>query len=818
MKPIFQSMILLLLFAASLNATAQNFKEAVNSEHKSIKTAISGKVTDAVSGEPISGVSVSVPDARTGTYTNASGNYSLGNLPAGRFLVEFSHIGYNSVTEYVLFSGDEELNVKLHRAVTENEGVTVTGVTTATRVNQSPIPVNVFRKKDLLLSGGTNLIDQLAKLGSISQVSTGPAISKPFIRGLGYNRVVTVNDGVRQEGNQWGDEHGIEIDGYSAEKVEVLKGPASLMYGSDALAGVINVLSATPVAAGTVKGNFLVDWQMNNRMYGLHGNLSGTGYDGFNWKVYGSSKVASDFKNAADGYVWNSKFREHSFGGYMGINKTWGFSHLSISRFNQQLGIIEGDRDSATGKFIKYPGTAAEAIADNNDFNGNTPAFPYQHITHTKVTSDNSFTIGRNRLAVILARQINERKEIGDYTLPEEAQLHFDLRTTSYSIQYHLHEINGWRTSAGVNGMFQTNRNKGTEVIIPEYNLFDGGLFVYTQKHFGKQTLLSGGIRGDIRKINTTALELDGKTKFNAVKKDFSNFSASIGFSTQLNKDIIVKANVARGYRAPNLAELFSNGAHEGTNRFEYGTPNLKAETSLQGDAGLVYNTEHLTININAFYNNLDHFIFYQKLEAIGGGDSLVNDNGEDIPAFRFTQANAALHGADFSFDFHPHPMDWLHISTQFSMVKGRLGKEIDGTRNLPMIPATRNRTEIRAQWPKSGENLRNFYVKLDADFVSQQNNFFSAYGTETFTDAYTLTNLGLGTDLFFDGRTIGSVHFAINNLGDVIYQDHLSRLKYTAVNNVTGRQGVFGMGRNFTLKLLVPLNFSFKRSGSASE
>ncbi len=789
-------------------------------EHKplpaaELKAALTGTITDATSGEPIADASVVIPDLKSGAHSDATGHYSISNIPPGRYLVEVSHVGYNSITEYIVFNGQETMNVKLQRSVTENESVTVTGVTTATKVIQSPIPVNVFRKKDLVLSGGTNLIDQLAKLGSIGQVSTGPAISKPVIRGLGYNRVVTVNDGVRQEGNQWGDEHGIEIDGYNAEKAEVLKGPASLMYGSDALAGVINIMSNTPVAAGTVKGNFLVDWQTNNRMVGLHGNLSGAGYDGFNWRFYGSSKVAADYKNAADGYVWNSKFREHSFGGYMGVNKKWGYSHLLFSRFNQRLGIVEGDRDSATGQFIKYAGTPAEGIANNNDFIGNTPAYPYQHITHTKVTSDNSFSIGRNRLAVVLSRQVNERREFADYTMPEEPELFFDLRTTSYNIQYHLHEKNGWKTTAGLNGMFQRNKNKAEEVIIPEYKLFDAGLFVYTQKHFSKKTLVSGGVRGDWRSLETSFLELDGQTKFEAVKKDFSNFSASLGFSTNLARDWTFKANLARGYRAPNMAELFSNGAHEGTNRFEYGVAGLKAETSLQGDAGLVYNTEHLTINVNAFYNRVNNYIFYQKLEAAGGGDSLVNIDGEDIMAFRFNQQNAALQGADFTFDFHPHPMDWLHISTSFSVVRGKLENEIEGTRNLPLMPAPRNRTEIRAQWPKSGENLRNFYVKLDADFVSQQNNFFSAYDTETFTDAYTLTNLGLGTDLFFNNRTIASVHFAINNLGDVMYQDHLSRLKYAAMNNVTGRQGVFNMGRNFTLKLFVPLNFKLKNTGA---
>ncbi|MBL7728021.1 MAG: carboxypeptidase-like regulatory domain-containing protein, partial [Dinghuibacter sp.] len=169
-------------------------------EHKplpaaELKAALTGTITDATSGEPIADASVVIPDLKSGAHSDATGHYSISNIPPGRYLVEVSHVGYNSITEYIVFNGQETMNVKLQRSVTENESVTVTGVTTATKVIQSPIPVNVFRKKDLVLSGGTNLIDQLAKLGSIGQVSTGPAISKPVIRGLGYNRVVTVNDG-----------------------------------------------------------------------------------------------------------------------------------------------------------------------------------------------------------------------------------------------------------------------------------------------------------------------------------------------------------------------------------------------------------------------------------------------------------------------------------------------------------------------------------------------------------------------------------------------------------------------------------------------
>jgi iron complex outermembrane recepter protein len=294
MKNILQPILLVFMLVFAMAAGAQNQAVAGN-----VNAVLSGTVTDAKTGAPVQGASVYLPDIKAGAHTNAAGRYAIHNLPEGRFLIEISSIGYNSITEVITVKGDMTRDYKMDEAVTENETVTVTGVPVATRAKEAPVQVTLLKKRDVLMAGGTNLIDGLAKLGGVAQVSTGPAISKPVIHGLGYNRVVTVNDGVRQEGNQWGDEHGIEIDGYNVEKVEILRGPASLMYGSDALAGVINIMSTAPLAAGNIRGRLQADVQGNNRLFGYHGDVAGTGYDGFNWRFFGSSKVASDYKNAA---------------------------------------------------------------------------------------------------------------------------------------------------------------------------------------------------------------------------------------------------------------------------------------------------------------------------------------------------------------------------------------------------------------------------------------------------------------------------------------------------------------------------------------
>ena len=210
------------------------------------KNILSGKITDGKTGAALAGTSVYIPDLKLGVRANEDGSYSIPSLPAGKYLVEVSFVGFETIFETIDLTGAIQKNFALKETALEQEGVTVTGVSSATRIKQSPQPVSVMKRADLVGTSSTNIINTLVHIPGVTAVTTGPAISKPFIRGLGYNRVVTVNDGIRQEGQQWGDEHGIEIDDYSAQRIEVLKGPASLTYGSDALAGVVNIQTLLP--------------------------------------------------------------------------------------------------------------------------------------------------------------------------------------------------------------------------------------------------------------------------------------------------------------------------------------------------------------------------------------------------------------------------------------------------------------------------------------------------------------------------------------------------------------------------------------------
>ncbi|HYE54468.1 MAG TPA: TonB-dependent receptor, partial [Chitinophagaceae bacterium] len=665
------------------------------------RNSFSGQVTDTATGKPLAGATVYFSDLKIGVATNADGSFTFNNVPAGRHLVEVSFVGYGSISTYLDVRGSVTRNFSLGAEVVERNAVVVTGLSAATQARRAATPITTLRRDDLLRTAAVNIVDAISREPGVAQISTGPAISKPVIRGLGYNRVITIHDGVRQEGQQWGDEHGLEIDEYSVSRIEILKGPASLMYGSDAMAGVINIMSNIPVPAGSMRGNIITNYQTNNRLRGFGANL-GANHNGFNWNAFGSYKAAADYTNKYDGRVYNSKFNERNAGGYVGYNGNWGYTHLIASYFKQHLGVVEGDRNDE-GQFIKPLPGGDEGLPTENDFNSTSPQIPWQSVQHTKLVTDNSFNIGDSRLALTLGLQRNQRIEYGNVDEPSEKELFFDLRTFTYSAVYHLADRNSWRTAAGVNGMQQRNRNKGEEVLIPEYSLFDIGAFVFSQKSWDKLTL-SGGMRFDNRSLDSRAFLEGAEEKFSAFKKDFSNVSGSIGISYLPSELVTLKFNIARGFRAPTIAELSSNGTHEGTNRYEYGDLNLKSETSLQFDAGFGLESEHISLEATLFSNNIRNFIFYRKLEAMGGGDSTVEVDGDFISAFKFDQSPARLAGFELSLDIHPHPLDWLHVENSFSLVNGRFRETIDGSKNIPFIPAARLVSELRGDFLRKGK------------------------------------------------------------------------------------------------------------------
>jgi len=779
-------------------------------------TNLNGKITDT-HGEPIIGVTVYFPELKTGAVTDAVGNYALDNLPRRTMLVQITAVGYKIIAENIDLKTTNKKDFVLTESVVEINEVVVTGQSGATQMIKMPTPMSIITQKELQQQSSTNLIDAISSQPGISQITTGSGISKPVIRGLGYNRVVVVNDGVRQEGQQWGDEHGIEIDENEVSRVEILKGPASLMYGSDAMAGVINFFSAPILSQGTMRLNALANYQTNNGLMAYSLNFAGH-KKAFVWDVRYSNKQAHAYRNKQDGYVYNSGFSENALSGLFGISNWWGYSHLTLSTYQLIPGIVEGNRDSATGQFVKPVdlgnGAEGEAIATHEDFMSYKYLMPYQQVKHYKAVWNNNILIGEGSLKTIIGYQQNRRQEFADVLTPKNYGLYFQLHTVNYDVHYLLPEKNGFELSFGTNGMYQNSLNKGIEFLVPEYRLFDAGVFLIGKKFWGKLNV-SGGLRYDKRFETGNALYLNsggGKTtasdatsnqRFVGFTSSFGGISGSLGATYQLSENWNTKLNLSRGFRAPNISELSSNGVHEGTIRYEIGDPNLKPESSLQLDYELGYNTEHVSAKVNLFANNISNYIFSRKLSSEMGGDSIT----DGVSAYKFDSGNAQLIGGEAYIDIHPHPLDWLHFENSFSYVNAQLKNQSDSTRYLPFTPGAKWKSDIRANVDKAGQHLINCFVSFGLECYFRQDKIYSAFDTETMTPAYILLNGSIGGDIVYKKNTICSLYVSGTNLADVAYQSHLSRLKYAAVNTETGRNGVYNMGRNISLKLIVPVH-----------
>ncbi len=780
---------------------------------------ISGNIKDEQTKEILSGVLIYINDLKTGATTDKEGNFKLENIKTGTYLFEISLIGYKKSVIRIFIGNDTLVSFLISESVSELNEVVITAVSRSTELKLSPIIIKPIDVGDLNENSSTNLIDALKNVPGLNQITTGAGISKPTIRGLGYNRVISLYNGIRQEGQQWGDEHGIEIDEYSIDRIELVKGPGSMMYGSDGIAGVLNFISPKAPPVGQIKTQLISNYQSNNNLTGY--SLSNAGNKkGVQWLGRFSNKFAGNYQNKYDGKVYNSGFQEYNGSLFLGLTKKWGYSHLNLSTFNSSLNMVEGGRDSL-GQFVfatpDGSGSTKEVSATSTDLSGYKIGFPHQQVYHLRVLSNNYFILKKGTINLDLGFQNNKRKEFGDVLNPNDMALFFDLITFNYNLRYNLEEMKGWETSFGSSGMQQNNYNKSLEFLIPEYNLFDIGGFVFTQKTCNKITL-AGGLRFDNRNINTQKLILDSletpvsvedsstNLKFDAFTKNYNSSSGSIGLSYQINKKSTIKFNLSRGFRAPNIAEISSNGKHEGTLRYEYGTADLKSEVSHQIDLAYFLNSDHVTFEFTPFTNFISNYIFSGKLTSAFGGDS-IPDLTDPTPAYKFTQGDATLIGGEIYLDIHPHPFDWLHIENSFSYVEARQNNQADSTKYLPFIPAPKYRGELKAQFKKVGKNLANFYIKFGVDCFFKQDKIFSAFGAETETPSYTLLSAGLGANLkAFNRSNFMSIYISAENLADVAYQSHLSRLKYAPNNPLTGRSGVYNMGRNMSLKLIFNL------------
>ena len=675
--------------------------------------------------------------------------------------------------------------------------LTVTGVTGDTKLKHATAPVSLITPQILKATAATNIIDAIAHQPGISQLTTGGSISKPILRGLGYNRVVVMSEGVRQEGQQWGDEHGIEVDGSSVNSVEILKGPASLMYGSDAMAGVIILHPQAMMPEGTIRASISSEYQTNNGLFGY--NLSAAGNQhGFVWDARYSQKMAHTYKNKYDGYVPGSQFAERAGRLMLGLNKSWGHSRLTWTAYHLTPSIVEGERDPETGDL--------ECTTDN--VKTYSKALPFQQVKHYKLVWDNSFNLTNGYLKTIIGYQQNRRQEFEEEM--EEYELYFKLHTLTYDIRYLTHEFNGWKVSTGVGGMFQRSVNKGEEFLIPDYRLFDFGIYTTASKSINEHWTLNGGVRYDHRRLHGDALLEEDEWRFNDFTRHCNGFTGSIGAVCNINEHFNLRMNLARGFRTPNMSELASNGVHEGSIRYELGSQQLKAEYSLQADLGLDFTSQYVSAQLSLFVNHINNYIYTHRIPQ---------EIEEGYLTYAFTQGDARLAGFEAGVDIHP--IHSVHFSNTFSMVNARLLHQAASTKYIPFTPAPRWSSELKWELQHHSHStvmhhhsnhsshrslLNNLYIAANLDCYLRQSHIYSADDTETATPAYALIGLSAGTDIQLNRKKVAELYITADNLLNNAYQSHLNRLKYADINNVTGRHGVYNMGRNITIKIVIPV------------
>ena len=676
--------------------------------------------------------------------------------------------------------------------------LTVTGVTGDTKLKHATAPVSIVSPQVLRSTASTNIIDAIAHQPGVSQLTTGSSISKPIIRGLGYNRVVVMSEGVRQEGQQWGDEHGVEVDGSSIHSVEILKGPASLMYGSDAMAGVVILHSQPTLAEGEMKANVSTEYQTNNGLFGYNLSLAGN-QRGFVWDARFSQKMAHAYKNKYDGYVPGSQFRERAGRLMLGLNKAWGHSRLTWTAYHLTPGIIEGERDPETGELEHEEGWTGHQYSKS---------LPFQQVKHYKAVWDNSLNLSSGYLKAIIGYQQNRRQEFEESM--DEYELYFKLHTLTYDLRYVTNEWNGWKLSTGIGGMYQKSSNEGEEYLIPDYRLFDFGLYATTTKSLGERWTLNGGLRYDHRRLHGDELVEDGEMRFVDFSRHFNGLTGSIGAVCNINEHFNLRLNLARGFRTPNMSELASNGVHEGSIRYELGDQQLKAEYSLQADLGLDFTSRYVSAQLALFANRIDNYIFTHRVAEVIDPDYIT---------YAYTQGDARLLGFEAGVDFHP--VHSVHFSNTFSYVDAQLMHADADTKYLPFTPAPRWTSELK--WELFHHShatvhhhhttdaahrslLNNLYIAVGLDCYLKQTHIYRADDTETETPGYTLLSLSAGTDIQIKGKKIAEFYITADNLLDKAYQNHLSRLKYADMNATTGRRGVYNIGRNITFKLVVPI------------
>ena len=732
--------------------------------HTNAQNKISGFVSTQEQ-MPLSGAVISIPELNKSTISDSKGYYEISNIPNGSLKIQVSYLGYATYIEsFVLDGNGIKHNITMQQTAIAVEEIVVSGGYHKTQ-HDNAVKIDLLKIDPLTNKATPNLSELLTNVPGVDMISKGNGVAKPVIRGLSMNDILILNNGVRNENYQYSSHHPLGLDEFGIEDVEVIKGPASLIYGSDAIGGVVNFIKEKPAPVGSILGDYNI--QLFSNSLGVNQSL---GIKGAGKHIFGGIRLGhknhADYLQGGGALVPNTRFNEYSLKTNVGFTGKIGVFKLYYDYIQENLGLAEDE--------------AIETITER----GWIPQIWYQKFNTHLLSSQNKLFLGKSILDVNAAIQQTGLMHAEE---AEEVEIEMQLRTITYEIKLKLPSSQKSDYIVGFQGFNQRNLNiNDREVqLLPNAITSNYSVFGLFQRTFFKKLSLQAGIRYDWKRmmIQSVGIAADTNTYRPSFNKDFSSFSGSLGSTYHINNRLLLRANFASAYRTPNLAELTSKGQHE--LRFEVGNPYLKPEQSLEGDISMHYHIDNLSIDIAAFYNHIHDFIY------IAPTGTTTSDG---IGIYKYLQNDSYLYGGEAGFHFHPKQQKWLCLEGTYAMV---IGKQTNGN-YLPFIPAHKVKVEIRVEKEKLWR-FHDVFAAINNQSVFAQNR---PAPDEEATPGYTLFDFSIGGQIKARNQRITLV-FSINNILDTKYIDHLSTLK--EVN-------LFNPGRNFILTLKVP--FALKGLG----
>ncbi len=765
-----------------------------------VAQSLSGRVTDT-NGAPLPGVNVAVPALERGTATDADGRYRLGNLPTGPLTVVFSAVGYERIEQAVTVSGEVLLDVVLTEVIEELDVVTVREDRVQEALGRAPQSIAVLEAEDLDAVRGQTLGETLERLPGVTTLATGPSIQKPVIRGLHSDRVIVVNKGVPQEGQQWGAEHAPEIDPFSGARIEVVRGAAGVEYGAGAIGGVVRIedeaLPRTPGWGGQVSASTFSNSRQAAGSVELEGSPAAV--PGLGVRVQGSLRRAGDARTP-DYVLGNTAFFERSAEVALGYALGALDLEAHASHFGTDLGVYRG------AHFNTF--AALESVFEAGrppveyDFGYDIGA-PKQDIVHDIIALRGRLDLGRGASAdVQYAVQRNRRQEfdadrIGGRDPLERAA--FDLilltQTLDAKVQTRPTRLLGGDvfSTVGLHGMTQGNRSE-IGYLIPNFRSYDGGVWARATWARGPLTVETGA-RLDSRWLRAFPRESGERGDFVETTRTWTGASGALGAIWQFTESWSVGANASAAWRPPSVNELYSFGIHHGTAQFEVGDGSLGTERSLGLDATLRHQSRRVAFEASAYATRIADYIYLDPQSEI-----VVTVRGV-FPEFRHRQTDARLLGFDGALDVVVG--GGLSLGLTAAAVRGT-----DTSRDEPLLAMPADRLGLTATYalPSLGA-FSTPQVEVGATLVREQDQFpirLDAEGDAVALDyvappgGYALLSAGLSGELRL-GATPVRLSLDIENILNTRYRDYLSRYRYFAHDP----------GRNVVLRVQVPLGSS---------